>query len=232
MGRIMNWQSDRLHLLWGFLIIFTLVISGMFLMGIQTDWADMLYEMRGKPWIILTTGLIYALCLAVPFVPGVEIGILLMVIFGQSGILMAYLATIVGLTVAFSVGLYLRSHFVDNRALVIWRNKAREYQQEADNRLSSFRLGMWIQAHVDRKKSLYPYLMTGVLFNVPGNWLIGGGGGIALMAGLSGQLRWLPFVLTVMLATSAVPLLAWFGLIELERWLPVFSQVQTQISPV
>lgn len=173
---------------------------------------------------MVTTGAIYAMCLAVPFVPGVEIGLLLMVVFGRSGILMAYLATIVGLTLAFSIGLYLRSHFKNNSVLLAWRNKARQYQQDADKRLSAYRLGAWIQAHLDRKKPLYPYLLTGILFNIPGNWLIGGGGGIALMAGLSGQLRWGPFVLTVMLATSIIPLLAWFGLIELERWLPVFSR--------
>lgn len=219
----MSWQSRRRYILLGALSLFILVIGAIYLMGFQADWVDMLYEMREKPWIIFTTGSIYALCLAVPFVPGVEIGIFLMLIFGRSGILMAYLATIVGLTVAFSVGLYLRSHFQDNDALVAWRNKARKYQQDGDKRLSSFRLGAWLQAHVDRNKSLYPYLMTGLLFNVPGNWLIGGGGGIALMAGLSGQLRWFPFVLTVMLATCVVPLLVWFGLIELERWLPVFS---------
>lgn len=219
----MSWQYHRRHVLWAFLIISILVISGIYLMDIQADWADMLYEMREKPRVIIITGLIYALCLAVPFVPGVEIGILLMVVFGRSGILMAYLATIIGLTLAFSVGLYLRSHFVDNRTLVMWRNKAQQYQNDADNRLSSFRFGTWIQAHVNRNITLYPYLVTGLLFNVPGNWLIGGGGGIALVAGLSGQLRWLPFVLTVMLATSVIPLLVWFGLIELERWLPVFS---------
>lgn len=218
----MNWHSHRPRFLWIFLIVFILFVSGMYLMGVQADWIDMLYEMREKPWIILITGSIYALCLAVPFVPGIEIGLLLMVIFGRTGILMAYLATIVGLTLAFSIGLYLRSHLKDHRALASWRDKAREYQQQGDMRLSSFRLGAWVQAHVDRNKTLYPYLMTGILLNIPGNWLIGGGGGIALMAGLSGQLRWLPFVLTVMLATSAIPLLAWFGLIELERWLSAF----------
>ena len=42
--------------------------------------------------------------------------------------------------------------------------------------------------------------------NVPGNAVIGGGGGIMMMAGLSGIFAPLPTVLAVMLAVSPVPL--------------------------
>ncbi len=196
------------------------LIGGMYLLGIQADWVEMLYDMREKPWVMLITGSIYALCLAVPFVPGVEIGLLLMIIFGRSGILMAYLATVIGLTVAFSVGLYLRSHFRDYVPLKALRARARRFSRVGSDQLSESHSGRWLHEKIRRHKPLYPYLLTGVLFNIPGNWLIGGGGGIALMGGLSGQMRWLPFVLMVMLATCAVPLLAWFGLVELEQWLP------------
>ncbi|MEE8350619.1 MAG: hypothetical protein V3R37_00290 [Rhodospirillales bacterium] len=48
------------------------------------------------------SGLAYLLLLALPFVPGVELGLLIMVIFGREGVIAAYLATIGGLCLAFT----------------------------------------------------------------------------------------------------------------------------------
>ena len=52
----------------------------------------------------------------------------------------------------------------------------------------------------------YRYLALAVLLNVPGNFVIGGGGGIALMAGIS-RLYSLPGILiAVAIAVAPVPL--------------------------
>jgi hypothetical protein len=59
----------------------------------------------------------------------------------------------------------------------------------------------------------YPAL--GLLFNLPGNSLIGGGGGIALVGGMSSGLSWPKFALTVTLATVLVPLLALLGVVDI-----------------
>ena len=60
------------------------------------------------------------------------------------------------------------------------------------------------------------YLAVAVAFNVPGNALVGGGGGIALAAGLSGLFQAPRFVAMVCLAISPIPLLIlthhWFVL--------------------
>jgi hypothetical protein len=55
------------------------------------------------------------------------------------------------------------------------------------------------------------YLTLAAAFNLPGNSLIGGGGGIALVAGMSGLYGTAPYVATVALAVAPVPLLLWLA---------------------
>ena len=50
------------------------------------------------------------------------------------------------------------------------------------------------------------YVALGVALNVPGNVVVGGGGGIMLVAGLSGVFAPLPTALAVVVAVSPVPL--------------------------
>ena len=50
------------------------------------------------------------------------------------------------------------------------------------------------------------YLALAVALNIPGNYLIGGGGGIALFAGVSRLFSVPGFVITIMLAVAPVPL--------------------------
>ena len=58
----------------------------------------------------------------------------------------------------------------------------------------------------------YRYLNLAVLINIPGNAVIGGGGGIAFVSGLSGTFRMPLAILTIALATAPVPLGIWlFG---------------------
>ena len=55
------------------------------------------------------------------------------------------------------------------------------------------------------------YLALGVAFNLPGNTLLGGGGGIALAAGMSGLYPLLAYVAVVAIAVAPVPLLVLLG---------------------
>ena len=62
--------------------------------------------------------LFYVLVLAVPFVPGMELGLLLMVLFGRDGVIAAYLATVVGLSLAYFV-----AQTVPSRITLRWMTK-------------------------------------------------------------------------------------------------------------
>ena len=61
------------------------------------------------------------------------------------------------------------------------------------------------------------YLGLALVFNLPGNSIFGGGGGIAMLSGASELFRWRAFLLTVMLATSPVPVLMLIGIVSLEH---------------
>ena len=50
------------------------------------------------------------------------------------------------------------------------------------------------------------YLTMIVLLNLPGNSLVGGGGGLALAAGMSGFFRFPMFFATLLVAVAPVPL--------------------------
>ena len=53
------------------------------------------------------------------------------------------------------------------------------------------------------------HLMLALLVNLPGNAVIGGGGGILMLSGLSGLFTLPRLLLTLALAVAPVPLVVW-----------------------
>jgi hypothetical protein len=66
----------------------------------------------------------------------------------------------------------------------------------------------WLGAH--------RYLALAICLNVPGNAVVGGGGGLALLCGLSRQFDGRRFALTIALAVSPLPLLILTGILSLD----------------
>jgi len=164
--------------------------------------------------VLITGGMIYSLLLSLPFVPGVELGILLMCAFGKEGIVFVYLATIIGLNLAFLMGRIVPKRWVESlfKKLGFFQtsdNRSDEVVSMLDNFLCNKNWLRNLLLH-------YRYLVIGILFNMPGSYLIGGGGGISLVCGISRNISFKWFLLTVVLAVSPVPLLAFFGVIQLE----------------
>lgn len=137
----------------------------------------------------------YAVLLAIPFVPAVEIGLMIMLVFGPLGALGAYLATIAGLNLAFVAG--------------------RTPGVRGALRGLAPRLPTALRPPVP--PVLARVLLLALLLNMPGNSLLGGGGGIAMAAGAGGRVGWPTFVCTVVIATAAVPLLFALGVLGLEH---------------
>ncbi|MBT8368638.1 MAG: hypothetical protein KJP23_28425 [Deltaproteobacteria bacterium] len=180
-------------------------------------------EGRWSVRVLIGGGILYALLLSLPFVPGVELGVLLMCVFGKEGIVLVYFATVAGLSLAFIMGRLLPKKRLESRLQRLG------FSQNCDNPGEEID-GMLVQLSRNRKPgqnryrsflSKYRYLTIAVLFNMPGNYLIGGGGGIALLCGLSRRISWKWFFLTVVVAVSPVPLLAFFGVIQLETFLGI-----------
>lgn len=153
--------------------------------------------------------LLYALVLAIPFVPGAEIGLALLMTHGAAAAPFVWGATTVGLMLSFGAGRALAAprFCAMMRRLGFSRaadalDRLRETDPETRMQRLEQSVPRWARAWVLRRR----YLLLALLVNLPGNSLIGGGGGILLAAGLSRLFGTLPVALTLALATAPLPL--------------------------
>lgn len=148
-----------------------------------------LTEVLGYGNVLFLALLVYAILLALPYFPSVEIGFAIMVIFGKPGITFAYAATLIGLLVAFLIGKLIQKHGLVNH--VFYR--------------------VWKSEFTTKLASKSPFLALIMLINLPGNIVLGGGGGIALNYGMTKQLNILTFTLAIAIGVAPLPLLMLLG---------------------
>ncbi len=146
--------------------------------------------------LLLAVSLLYALLLAVPFVPSVEIGLLIMLLYGRPGIIAAYVATLLGLNLAYLAGRFLRG-------------QAGMVQRMEERLLRRIRR--------PGGKPLLAVFVLATLLNTPGNTAVGGGGGISLVYGAAGLLPWGVFAACVAVATALIPTLVFLGMLGAEQ---------------
>ncbi|MBV2360770.1 hypothetical protein KUH32_13370 [Thalassococcus sp. CAU 1522] len=159
--------------------------------------------------------LAFVLLMALPFVPGVEIGIALLLMRGAEIAPYVWLATTAALCLAYLAGRWLPTRWLVTALEDLHLRRGAALVARISGtppalrmRWLGSRLPLWLRPMVRRGR--YPALA--VLLNLPGNAVLGGGGGIALMAGLSGIFTAPATLLTVLLATAPVPLAVWlFG---------------------
>ncbi|MGB5559857.1 MAG: hypothetical protein WBN04_17835 [Paracoccaceae bacterium] len=157
--------------------------------------------------------LAYAILIAIPYVPGVEIGISLLVMEGASVAPLVYLGSVAGLMLAYLAGYLLPYPWLTRTLRDLRLRRAADLLDAAQmvppqERLAvlSDRLPKWLGPHLVR----WRYLVLALLINLPGSSLIGGGGGICLIAGLSRLFAPVPTIVTFFLAVLPVPLGIWF----------------------
>lgn len=199
------------------LLVLVLIIVAVNLGGVWlTRQVDFQLFPRHEPMlhaILLGTALLYVLLMATPFMPGIEVGLVLMLMLGSKGALLVYLCTLVALSISFVVGRKLPSQlvcrFLDwlhlRRAAALVRQLEPLSQQqrlELLNAKAPARIAPFLLQH--------RYLTIAAALNLPGNALIGGGGGIALVVGMSKIIPFHSYVALVAVAVAPVPL--WFFL--------------------
>lgn len=167
---------------------------------------------RAMTGMIVMVLLGYALLLAIPFVPGVEFGIAILMIEGATAAPLVYLATVTGMSLAYLAGRCIALSWLIKtcRDLRLHRIKGlleTIRDRAPKDRLADLndRLPRWLAPVLVR----YRYGMLAVLINIPGTVVIGGGGGIMLVAGLSRLFHPGLTFLTILLATLPVPLAVW-----------------------
>lgn len=188
---------------------FALAVS--WLVSTAMDLATRLPEAAQGPMqttILITAILVYALLIAIPFVPGIEIGFALLIVQGVSIVPAVYLATLTGLLLAYFIGRLvpvttLESLFRDlklRRAAQLMADYA-AMTQEARQHMLLNRLPRFLAVPAVR----YRYLTLALLINLPGNAFLGGGGGLMLASGLSRLFQPGKTILTLALCVLPVP---------------------------
>ena len=206
---------------------FALVLGGVAAVLYGIDWLKaqiMLLEnaasTRAMTGLMIAMLILYALLLAIPFVPGVEIGVALLLIQGATAAPMVYAATVTGLALAFVVGQIVSLpwligllHDLRLRRIAAWLERIDAVP--AAQRLSAMRdrLPRQLVPFVVQ----YRYATIAIALNTPGNIAIGGGGGILLVAGLSRVFTTPAMLLVIALATAPVPLAVWVWGVDVVR---------------
>lgn len=168
---------------------------------------------RAMMGMIITVLIGYAVLLAVPFVPGIEIGVALLIIQGAEAAPFVYLATFLGLLLAFCIGqfapldrLIRLFHDLSLRRVATLLDRIKTTPRE--QRIASLhdRLPAWLATFLCD----YRYVTLAIMINLPGNIALGGGGGIMMAAGLSRLFQTGFIIITLAIATLPVPLAVWF----------------------
>ena len=196
-----------------------LLLLGMFLFGASQagQWITAELEPALHPgraanfsYAIALCITVYVILLALPFVPGIEVGLGLMIMFGGAVVPLVYAATIFALVLS-----YLMGRLVPEAAIIRFCEKL-DLKRPAEllRQLSALDRQQRIEFLARTSSSRIPpgilryrFAMLIVALNLPGNSLVGGGGGIGLLVGFSRLFSLPEYVLAVAIAVSPVPLL-------------------------
>ncbi|MGB5195663.1 MAG: hypothetical protein WBN64_01210 [Candidatus Deferrimicrobium sp.] len=162
--------------------------------------------------VFIVTGLavLYVVLMALPFMPGIEVGLMLMAMLGVGGIVLVYLCTVLALSLSFLAGRLLPPRYVARALGWLRLERARKLVTDLEPLDAEERFRFLAQSTPSRVVPIllrHRYLVLAILFNLPGNAIIGDGGGIALIAGMSRLFPFPRFVLLICLAITPVPLL-------------------------
>ncbi len=167
-------------------------------------------HMHAASFLLFATVVSYTLLLAIPFLPGIELGLMLMAMLGAKGIALVYLCTLLSLSLSFLFGRLLPSCYLARALGWFQLNRARDLVTSLEPLEAEERLRFLLRSAPSRIVPFllrHRYLIIGVLFNVPGNALIGGGGGIGLIAGMSRLFPFPKYLLLVCLAITPGPII-------------------------
>jgi hypothetical protein len=135
---------------------------------------------------------------------------MLMAMLGVKGIALVYLCTLLSLSLSFLFGRVLPPRYLSRALGWFHLNRARDLVTSLEPLDTEERLRFLLRGAPSRIVPFllrHRYLIIGVLFNVPGNALIGGGGGIGLVAGMSRLFPFPKYMLLICLAITPGPII-------------------------
>lgn len=201
---------------WRILVKLSCLILLIIAINFAADWVVGILKIELRPFneelihkTLMVSSIIFGLLVAIPFVPGVELGITLIAMFGPPVVFLVYLSTLIGLSISFIIG-----RLISLRSLVtLFENLKLKRSSQLLNKVEPLKMEDRLEFLISQAPSrLVPFLIRhryialAILVNLPGNILIGGGGGISLIAGASRLFSLPGFLITIALAVSPVPL--------------------------
>ena len=212
-------SDSKLHRILRFSLRFAVILALVALAVWGFDWLQAQIarlesdaSVRAMTGLIVAVLLVYAILLAMPFVPGVEVGVALLIIQGAAVAPFVYLATVGGLALAFLTGQNVSLPWLIGVARDARLHRIAAWLERVDlvpctQRLTAMeaKLPRWLVPLVVR----YRFATVALAINTPGNIAIGGGGGIMLVAGLSRLFSTPAMLALVAFATAPVPLVVW-----------------------
>jgi len=188
--------------------------------NLLSDWVTSWFNFRITPaneqklhTLLMSSMVAYTILMAIPFVPAAEIGLTVLMVIGPKIAPLVYFCTLISLLLSFSIGRYIPDQVLSKLFHKVGFTRAEKLMSELDNLDSRARL----QLIVSRSpKPLIPFLLKYryiallLAINLPGSIVIGGGGGIAMVAGLSRLFRFPYFALTIAIAVAPLPVMLTF----------------------
>jgi hypothetical protein len=159
--------------------------------------------------IVVLGILLYIVLTAIPFVPGIELGMALIVAFGVRIVPAVYCATLTALILSFLVGRLVPEYWIAAGFRWIGFSRAEKLALDYAEVPVLQRATLLLQKAPSGWLSWvlrYRLIALAILFNLPGSALLGGGGGIAMAAGISRLVSFPKFLLCAAIAVSPVPL--------------------------
>jgi hypothetical protein len=163
--------------------------------------------------MISTTSIVYVIASAIPFVPGAEIGLGLLMVWGTQVLLLVYFCMVAALSISYSFGRFVPESTTVATFDFFGLEKASALARQMAPLSKEKRLEFLIEKAPRRIIPFlleHRYLALAIALNIPGNTLIGGGGGISFVAGLSGIFSFPAFIVTVLLAVAPLPIIFYF----------------------
>ena len=201
------------------LVLFALVMAAAWLSHIVREALNLqvMPENEQKLHLMIMLGMVaYVGLLMIPFVPGAEIGIAMLTAFGAAIAPLVYAGTVVAMLFAFIIGRLVPVAVLVRLLFFLRLRRASDLIAKSAPQSREDRLRMLLDGAPNGKVSLqlrHRYVALALAVNLPGNALIGGGGGIMMLVGMSGLFAPVPTVLAIMVAVAPVPLAVYaFGL--------------------
>ena len=193
-------------------ILISLIVLGTWGVHVIRDALDLQIRPDNEQQVhraIMIGAVAYIGLLAIPFVPGAEIGIALLAGFGAAIAPLIYVCTVAAMMLAFTIGRFLPITVLERLLHLLRLRRAAGLVAQVAPLSTDERIALLLEGQSKRVLRLalrYRYVALALAVNTPGNSILGGGGGIMMIAGLSGIFTPLSTFVTIILAVSPVPL--------------------------